>query len=492
MPKLPTRKVAARAAAASGEKPFVWGANMKNLSMAIGLGVLVYFSPHPAGITDQAWHLLAVFLGTIVGIITKPVPLGAVAVFGLGAAVVTNTLTFAQAFSGFANEIPWLIAIAFWLSGGFIKSGLGNRIAYSVVAAFGSSTLGLTYSLVAAEALLAPAIPSLAARAGGITFPLARALCVACGSDPKDGTEGKLGSYLMLTCFQCTCVTSAMFITAMAANPLVVNLASALGYEMSWGLWALGGIVPGLVCLAVVPAILYALYPPEVKATPDAPGIARAEIEKLGPLSRDEKITAGALGLTVFLWVAGGALGVNSVAAAIVGLFILIVSNVVTWKECLNQNEAWDTLSWFAALIAMAGFLNKLGLIAWFSGEVSAAIAGMGLSASAAFGVVALLYFYSHYLFASAAAHIGAMYTAFLSVAVAAGSPGLGAALALGYLSSLMGCLTNYGIGSAPSYFGSGYVSQADWYKFGLGLSVVYLAVWLGLGPLWWKVVGIM
>jgi di/tricarboxylate transporter len=59
-----------------------------------------------------------------------------------------------------------LIAIAFWLSGGFIKSGLGNRIAYGIVSLFGKTTLGLTYSLVFAEALLAPAIPSVAARAG--------------------------------------------------------------------------------------------------------------------------------------------------------------------------------------------------------------------------------------------------------------------------------------------------------------------------------------
>ena len=68
----------------------------------------------------------------------------------------------------------WLIAIAFWLSGGFIKSGLGSRIAYSIVSLFGKTTLGLTYSLVFAEALLAPAIPSVAARAGGIFFPLAK------------------------------------------------------------------------------------------------------------------------------------------------------------------------------------------------------------------------------------------------------------------------------------------------------------------------------
>jgi hypothetical protein len=96
----------------------------------------------------------------------------------------------------------WLIAIAYFLAGGFIKSGLGNRIAYLIVGALGKTTLGLTYALVFAEALLSPAIPSVAARAGGIFFPLAKALCLACGSDPEKGTAKKMGAYVMTTCFQ--------------------------------------------------------------------------------------------------------------------------------------------------------------------------------------------------------------------------------------------------------------------------------------------------
>lgn len=72
-----------------------------------------------------------------------------------------------------------------------------------------------------------------------------------------------------------------------------------------------------------------------------------------------------------------------------------------------------------------------------------------------------------------------------------AGTPGLLAAIALGQLSNLMGCLTTYGIGSAPPYFGAGYVSQAKWYQLGLLLSVFYLAVWLGVGGAWWKVIGL-
>ena len=279
-----------------------WGADLKKLGICVALGSALWFVPPPAGVTLPAWHLLAIFLSTIAGIITTPLPLGAVAMLGLGASMMTGTLSFAAAFSAFASEIPWLIAIAFWLSGGFIRSGLGARIAYSIVSLFGKTTLGLVYSLVAAEALLAPAIPSVAARAGGLFLPLAKALCLACGewlarsgeqcsakcgamfgwpgqppmltqpwppshppshrpptltphppthhsppagSDPANGTERKMGSFLMMTCFLCTTISSGMFITAMAANPLAVNLAAeTLGYTISWGGWV-GGWVGG-------------------------------------------------------------------------------------------------------------------------------------------------------------------------------------------------------------------------------------------------------
>ena len=88
------------------QKPFKWGADMKNLGIAVGVATALWFIPPPSGVTVQAWHLLAVFIGTIVGIITKPLPLGAVAMLGLGASMLTKTLTFAQAFSAFASEIP--------------------------------------------------------------------------------------------------------------------------------------------------------------------------------------------------------------------------------------------------------------------------------------------------------------------------------------------------------------------------------------------------
>jgi anion transporter len=160
-----------------------------------------------------------------------------------------------------------------------------------------------------------------------------------------------------------------------------VNLAAAtIGHTISWGQWALAASVPGLLCLIMVPLILYVLYPPEVKDSPEAPKLAKEKLAELGPMSGDEKIMAGSLLVTVGLWIFGSKLGVGGVASAIVGLSALLITGVISWKECLAEGPAWDTLTWFAALIAMADYLNKYGLIKWFSGQV-VAVSAHNLSA---------------------------------------------------------------------------------------------------------------
>lgn len=465
---------------------------MKPLLISFATGILVWYLPAPKGVSKPAWHLLAIFLATIVGIINNPLPLGAVALMGLGASVLTKTLTFAAAFSAFGDPIPWLIALAFFFARGFIKTGLGNRVAYQFVRLFGGSSLGLGYSLVFSEAVLAPAIPSVSARAGGIFLPLVKALCEACGSRVGDGSERKLGAWLMLTSFQTSVVSSAMFLTAMAANPLSANLAlSAAGLTIGWMDWAKAAIVPGLVSLLVIPFLLYVVYPPEIKSSPDAPKLASESLAKMGPMSRNEQIMAVTLIGTVGLWVFGSAIKVDAVTAAIIGLSALLITGVVTWKECLAESVAWDTLTWFAALIAMASYLNKYGLIAWFSKTTVDVVGSLGLGWQPAFGLLVLLYFYSHYFFASGAAHIGAMFSAFLAVATALGTPPLLAALTLAFLSNLMGGLTHYGIGSAPPFYGAGYVPLPVWWKYGFLCSVVNIIIWLGIGGVWWKMLGL-
>ena len=459
------------------------------LGLAVGLGVVIWHIPAPEGVQAEAWHLLAIFVATIVGIMLEPLPMGAVAVFGIAATTLTGTLTVNQALSGFSNRVIWLVVMAFFIARGFIKTGLGARIAYLFMRLLGRKTLGLGYSMIATDLVLAPAIPSNTARAGAVVFPILRSVAEAYDSRPGDGTARRVGAFLIKSAFQGNLITSAMFLTAMAANPLAVQMAGDLGIEITWARWALAAVVPGLISLLVVPFVLYKLYPPQIKETPGAAEMARRKLAEMGHMKPSEWIMLGTFILLLMLWIFSKQLHLHSTATAVVGLGVLLATGVLNWEDVLKEKGAWNTFIWLSALVMMASFLSKLGLIPWFSDTISGLFKGVGWLP--AFLALSLIYFYSHYFFASNTAHVSSMYAGFLGVAVAVGAPPVLAALVLGFFSNLFSSMTHYSTGPAPVLFGAGYVNVADWWKLGAVISVVNIIIWLGIGGCWWKIIGL-
>ena len=435
-------------------------------------------------------HLFAIFVTTIAGIILKALPMGAVAMIGIAVTALSGTLSIADSMSGFSDVVIWLIVLAFFISRGFIKTGLGARIAYSFMALLGRRTLGLSYGLAATDLVLAPAIPSNTARGGGIIMPIMASLARAYGSNPGDASSKKMGAFLTLTAYQVNCITSAMFLTAMAANPLAQKLAGDLKVNITWGGWALAALVPGLVALILVPLLIYKLMRPEITETPEAVEMAKGHLRDLGPIKRQEWMMLGVFVMLLVLWIFAKQLGdINATTSALAGLAVLLLTGVLNWDDIKAETGAWDTLVWFAALVMMASFLNKLGMVPWFSKSMGGMVAGHGWLF--AFLVLALVYFYSHYFFASNTAHVASMYAAFLGVSIVAGAPPVLAALVLAFFSNLFAGMTHYGTGPAPVLFGTGYVELGTWWRMGLLISVVNIVIWVGVGGLWWKVLGL-
>jgi divalent anion:Na+ symporter, DASS family len=453
------------------------------------LGALFWFIPAPAGVSDQGIHLLGIFLATIVGIVCKALPMGAVALFGLTATVLTQTLNFETAFSGFKHPVVWLIVAAFFLARGFGKTGLGNRVAYLFVGLLGRRTLGLSYGLMVTEFILAPAIPSNTARAGGVILPILESLSRSFGSDPALGTARRMGAFLTVVAFQGTAVTSAMFLTSMATNPLLASFSAAQGASLTWGAWAIAAIVPGVVVLALLPLIIYVLYPPGVKTTPDAPRFAAEKLAEMGKMKQSEWIMLGTFILLIVLWILGPQLKLDATVTALIGLCILILLEVLSWKDILQEQGAWETLFWFAALIAMAGSLDQLGVVPWVGLQLTSVV--QDFTWPMALVLLALFYYYSHYFFASLLAHAVSMFPVFLSVAVAMGAPPMMAALLLSFITSLMGGLTHYASGPAALLYGAGYVPLGRWWQIGLIMSIVNVIIWFGIGSIWWRILGL-
>lgn len=457
--------------------------------LTAALLVVLWFLPVPEGLTPTAWHLFAIFAATIAGFILQPMPLGAVALAGVTLSALTGTLKPAAALGGYSNTTIWLIVSAFLFAKGFIKTGLGRRISYKLIELFGDSTLKLGYTLVISDFIISPATPSNTARSGGIMFPIVRSLASAFGSEPGP-TARKIGAYLLVTSFQADAPIAAMFLTACAPNPLMATLAAkTAGLDLSWGLWAMAAIVPGILSMLIIPYFIYTVYPPEVKKTPEAQSLARKELAAMGAMSKAEKIISAVFIGALLLWSTSQYTKIDATIVALLGVTVMLVTEVLTWKDVITEDGAWDGMMWMGGIIGLADALNKEGFVPWFASSVTGLLDGISWVPTLA--VLFLVYMYSHYAFASLAAHATAMYAAFLAVAVGAGAPPYLAAMGLAVLSNLMAGLTHYSTGAAPIYFGTGFIAQKDWWRIGFMASVINLVIWIGVGAIWWKVIGL-
>ncbi|WEV44421.1 DASS family sodium-coupled anion symporter [Lactobacillus sp. ESL0684] len=478
-------------------KGFVW-------PLIIGI-VLWCITPwRPAGLSAQAWQMFAIFVATIVGCITKPLPIGGTTIVGLVATVLvglapikdvvdpkTGAITSTGILSAFSNSASWLIAMAFIMAYGISKTGLGNRIAYWMIRRFGKKSIGIGYAITGLELILGALIPSNSARTGGVVWPVTESISKDYDSYPNDPSRKKIGAYLDFTAFHANVLSTALFITGAAPNMVAVQMAAQKGYSMTWISWFVAAIVPVLVATIIIPIVIYKIYPPEIKETPNAEKWANDHLTEMGKITKPEKIMATVFVLAIVLWVLSGVFDIpqlDSTFVAFLAVALLLITGVLTMSDVLKQTGAWNILIWLSILVFMASKLIAFGFIDWFSKTIQSSLSGINWGIVLI--VLVLLMFYTHYFFASGTAHMTALYLPFLSVAVATGAPLPLAAMLLAFTGAINASTTHYANGPASILATTGYVKQGEWWKLNFVLGLVYLVIFGGVGALWMKVIG--
>lgn len=460
-----------------------------SVTLILSIGLVLWFMNTPQNLSQQGWHLLILFVLTISLFIVNPVPMGVTALLSIFLCTVTGTLTLETALSGFSSNIVWLVVFAFFISQGFIVTNLGNRIAYNIILRLGKSTLGLSYALVFIDFVLAPFIPSVSARGAGVIFPIAKALSQSYVDSDHSGASSKNGGFLMKVCYQSNVITSSMFVTSMAANPLAVKLASDAGIRISWLDWALASIVPGIVSLLVMPLVVYYLHPPAIRHSESAPQLAKIKLEAMGKLSNPEVKMMLIFMTLVLFWVFGDTIGLSSTTAALGGLCAMYLLQIIKFEDTVSDKNTWSTFIWFATLIMLSGCLSNLGIINWMKSYIEHALINFSPTGTTIF--LCLVYFYIHYFFASATTHIAVLFPTFLALLIGNGMPSTLSALILSFLSILSSGVTQFALSSGPIFFSPGYIKTQTWWYIGFVLSVIYLLIWSIVGGVWWKVIGL-
>ncbi len=444
-------------------------------------GLAIWFAPVPWDLSAEAWGLFAIFFSAILSVLLEALPIFLAALLAMVAATLTGVLSVEKAFSGFSESFMLLILSAFLVAKGVIKSGLGRRLAFMLIRRFGHSTLRLGYCIFATDALIGPAIPSNTARSG-VLYPIVYALALDTGSDPEDGTRRRTGSYLMMCGIASLTVSSALWFTAMAANPVGAEIASEYGVQMTFGNWLLVSSLPTLAAIVILPYLLYRTFPPELRKTPEAPQAAARLLAEMGPLSRQEKITALTFGLMVLLWALSDTLQINMAIVAFLGLAIMMVFDVYRLEDLRHGGgDALETFIWFSILYVLSSALNETGFMRTLGVQISGYLQGMGWLE--VYLLLSVLYVAIHYLFVSQTAQLLALYAVFLEVGVNAEVPAALMAFGLSFATNYFAAITPQGSSSNVLFAGSGYLEAREIYIQGGIVTLVNLLIYLLATP---------
>ena len=456
--------------------------------------VIAYIIPAPATITAEGWRQTAIFICVIAGMVTDPLPASALVLLGLTAmsanlaTIEPATQAMREVLGGYAEPSVWLVLVAMLIAKMMLDCGLARRIALLFVRAVGRTSLGIAYALQMTDVSLASGVPSITARSAGMVLPVGRSIAELFHSHP-DESRRRLGAYLIAAMYQGSAVACAMFITGQASNLLGASLALKLtGVQVTAPSWFMAAIVPGLLSCLVVPWITYLTLKPEVTHTPEAPTFARAELQKMGPLSRSEWITMLVFVGVGLMWLTTVFHGIDVTLVALVGLAVLLVTGTMSWQTASSERSAWDVFIWYGGMLRMGELLNNTGSTRVLAEHV----AGMfiGIPWLVVLIAILIIFFYSHYFFASITAHMLAMFPPFVAVLIGIGVPKLLAVYSLMCLANLTAGLTHYGTTTGPILFGTGYVTRTEWWRVGFYVSVANMIIWLTAGFAWWKFLG--
>ena len=446
------------------------------------LAAALWWTPPPAELTLQAWRLFAVFATSIFSVVINALPILTASVFAVSAAVLTGLLSPDDAYSGFANGTILLIVVAFLVANAVVKCGLSARGGHWMVSRFGRSTLGLSYSIFVLDAVIAPAFPSNTARSG-VLYPLAFSLADAAGAKPHQPDRQRLGAFLMYSGIASLSVSSALWLTAMAANPLGTEIARGMGIEIGFGRWLLAASVPTICAMALLPVVLYRIIGPEIRTTPDAPAAASKALASLGPLTRLEWIVLVVFVGMVILWASAATIGLDSTAIAFLGLGALLATGAITAKDIAQQGDVLATFIWFAVLFMLSSQLNRLGFMGFLGGRLASALSGL---ASPTAGLILVVgYILLHYLFVSQTAHLLALFGVFLDVGVRLGVNPVVLAFQLLFATNYFSVITPQGSSANLLFAGSGYLSQGELYRLGAITTAVSFVVYAVVATPW-------
>jgi Di- and tricarboxylate transporters len=297
--------------------------------VGIVLGVIItFFIPTPHGLTHAGMIVLASLVTANIFWIFNVIPSFATGLLMLSSWVVLGAVKFEVAYQIFSTTTMWIIIGGLGLGAAATKTGLIKRIALKIMTFFPANFRGQTLALFTAGTIIAPMIPSAHPKTA-MSTPIAKGISNALGYKPF----GKGSSGLFLAALWGFFVTEASFLSATAQNYAFKGLLPAKAQaQLNWGNWFVMMIPWTIIILIGGYFLLTFLFKPKDDKPVSREFISK-QLAELGPMSREEKITAAVILVAIVFWILESVFNIPAAVTAIIGVSVLVALKVLTPED---------------------------------------------------------------------------------------------------------------------------------------------------------------
>lgn len=277
---------------------------------------------------------------------------------------IIGVASFTNAVIGFANPIIFLMIGGFIIAEAIRKSGLAQRLTYSMLNKLGTSPGRSLFVAVFSTGLLSAFIENVVAFA--MLLPIVKQIIPMMGVENPDKGKSNFAKSMVLGASYGS--LAGGFGTEIGTAP---NLMAAAYTNIPFVDWMFFGFPLAIIMMTVIWKGLSWIFPAEIKGIIGGKETITSKMEGLGSMARNEKIALIVLLFTIGLWVTTGITGLNSYSIALIGAVLMLAFRIIDWKDA-QQNVDWGLIVFFGGALSLGAALLNTGAANWMIDDILA------------------------------------------------------------------------------------------------------------------------
>jgi len=326
--------------------------------LAAGIGS----APTPAGLTPLGQAVLAILVLSSVFWVFGVLGNAGTAVLMLGLLLAAGVRP-EHALSAFVSAPFWLLLVVLFYGSAMQSTGLARRISFRILNWFPPTYGGILTAFFVIGTALSPAIPSMTVRTA-ILVPIAWALVQTLGLPPRS----RGSALLILSCMEMAVAPGCATLYGSLWGPVMVQLFQTQGYRLEWWDYTRALAVPTLLWSLLLLLGNWLVLRPDQELSVEK-GFVRAELSKLGHLSRQEFVTAAVIVVSIAYWIGEGW---HQQPSYLIGLFGLAVFGATGVFQPWDFGKAisWPFAVFFGAVFGLPIVVQQHQVTDWLAGYI--------------------------------------------------------------------------------------------------------------------------